>query len=30
MSQISIKPAALAKMKKDGQAYTLYLASRGG
>ncbi len=30
MSKITIKPAALDKMKKSSKTYTLYLASRGG
>jgi|GEM_PF-2615825 len=30
MAKIMISPSALQKMKKDGRAYTLYLASRGG
>lgn len=30
MSKITIKPAALDKMKKGSKTYTLYMASRGG
>lgn len=30
MAKISLKPAALEKMKNSSKPYTLYLACRGG